>query len=56
MKLKWKSNIRTSGFTKGNHDVNKTIVIHKGDIVDCDSNGYMWYNGVCFGNKDSVLC
>lgn len=54
MKVQWKENMRTSGFTRKNPDKNKSVYVHRGDIVDVDTRGYLWKDGVCFGHKDSA--
>lgn len=41
------------GFLKENTDKSKRVFIEIGDIIKCDSQGYLWKDNVCFGHKDA---
>lgn len=41
------------GFLRDNTDENGEVDIKVGDIIECDSQGYLWFNDICFGHKDA---
>lgn len=41
------------GFLKGNDAKNKEVHIKKGDTIEWDNQGYLWYDSVCFGHMDA---
>lgn len=45
----------TSGFPRNNEDSNEMVRVHHGDIVQADSKGYLWKDGICLGHKESII-
>ena len=41
------------GFLKENKDGREEVHIKKGDIIEYDNQGYLWYDNVCFGHMDA---
>lgn len=41
------------GFLKENNDKDKKVHIKKGDIIEWDNQGCLWYDDVCFGHMDA---
>ena len=41
------------GFLKGNNDRNKDVHIKKGDRIEWDNEGYLWFKNICFGHMDA---
>lgn len=45
----------TSGFWWRNKNMNTTIRINHGDIVQADLDGYLWKDGICLCHKESIV-
>lgn len=45
----------TRGFNTHNNDSSEKIIIHSGDVVEADEQGYLWRNGICLCHKDSIV-
>lgn len=41
------------GFLKENNDESKKVYIKKGNIIEWDNQGYLWFKDVCFGHMDA---
>ena len=41
------------GFLKDTNDKDKKVHIKKGDIIEWDNQGCLWYDDVCFGHMDA---
>lgn len=41
------------GFSKKNNDKEKKVHIKKGDIIEWDNQGCLWYNDICFGHMNA---
>lgn len=41
------------GFLRNNTDKNGKVNIKVGDIIECDNEGYLWFNNICFGHKEA---
>lgn len=41
------------GFLKGNNDRNKDVHIKKGNRIEWDNEGYLWFKDICFGHMDA---
>lgn len=42
------------GYLRENTDKNKKVLINIGDKIDCDKQGYLWKDNVCFWHKDAA--
>lgn len=41
------------GFLRENTNKDKNVFVKVGDLIDCDEQGYLWKDHVCFGHKDA---
>lgn len=42
-----------SGYKRNNENSNVKVNIKKGDIIEWDNQGYLWFDNVCFGHMDA---
>lgn len=42
-----------SGYKRNNENSNIKVNIKKGDIIEWDNHGYLWFDNVCFGHMDA---
>jgi hypothetical protein len=42
-----------SGYKRNNENSNIKVHIKKGDIIEWDNHGYLWFDNVCFGHMDA---
>lgn len=45
----------TSGFPRHNEDPNEMVRVNHGDIVQADSKGNLWKDGICLCHKESIM-
>lgn len=41
------------GYLKNDTDKNGEVHIKKGDKIEWDNQGYLWFNDICFGHMDA---
>ena len=42
-----------SGYKRNNENSNIKVNIKKGDTIEWDNRGYLWFGNVCFGHMDA---
>lgn len=42
-----------TGYLKTDTNKSKDVSIKKGDEIEWDDHGYLWFNDVCFGHMDA---